>query len=269
MNAEEFLKDGRLSAAVGQATEQVKANPSDLRSRTLLFELLCFSGDLDRASKQLDVLGSPNTDAEVAVQRYRNVLHGERLRGRLFGEGVRPGLPQQIPPYTELHLQAVDRLRENKAGEARALLEQAEQARPALSGQIDGEPFEDLKDADDLIGPFLEAITHTNYCWIPWEAIQSVTIAPPARLRDLLWIPAKIELHIGPLGEAFLPVLYYGSHQHPDDQVKLGRMTEWRRDVEELTLGLGQRLLVAGEQARALLEVRNITFDHANGPDSQ
>jgi len=265
MTASDLLQAGNLSATIAQVTEQVKARPGDPQPRTFLFELLCFAGELDRAARQLDVLGSQCAEAEAAVQRYRNLLQGERLRRRLFSEGLRPGLPQRLPGYTELHLEAVNRLRENKAAEARALLEEAEAARPRRSGRLNGEAFDDFKDADDLIGPFLEVITHVNYCWIPFEAIKTVSIPAPTHLRDLLWVPAKIELEIEPLGEAFLPALYIHSHVEADEQVRLGRVTEWRADVEGLAIGLGQRVFWAGEQERAILDVRELEFDHADG----
>ena len=111
------------------------------------------------------------------------------------------------------------------------------------------------------MGPFLEIISETKYCWLPWEAISSLSIEPPKNLRDLCWIPAKIELHIGTLGECYLPVLYNGTYSHPDDRVKLGRLTDWRDGVEGLALGVGQRLLIAGERDWPLLEVRQIELN--------
>jgi type VI secretion system protein ImpE len=266
MKAQEFFQAGQLSAAIGQVTEEVKAKPADLHGRTLLFELLCFSGDLDRASKHLDVLGQESADSEIAVQRYRNVLQGERARRRLFSEGLRPHLIPESPAYAELHFQALNYIREGRSGEARSLLEEAEASRPELPGRLNGnQPFEDFKDCDDLIGPFLEAIIEAEYHWIPWESVSSLSIEPPKHSRDLIWIPARIELRTGTAGEALLPVLYANSYLHADERVKLGRATEWRSDVQEVALGLGQRLFAAGDQDFPMLEVREIGFEHANG----
>jgi type VI secretion system protein ImpE len=85
-------------------------------------------------------------------------------------------------------------------------------------------------------------------------------IASPKRLRDLLWLPATIETWETPLGEVFLPVLYVGSSTHPNDQVRLGRMTEWQAIGEQLTRGVGQRLLLADNEEHAILGVREVTF---------
>jgi protein involved in temperature-dependent protein secretion len=46
--------------------------------------------------------------------------------------------------------------------------------------------------------------------------------------------------------------------------VRLGRATNWRPDIQELALGLGQRLFAAGDRDFPMLEVRQIEFEHAN-----
>jgi type VI secretion system protein ImpE len=274
MNAREFLEGNDLSSALAQASEQLRSKPADVEKRTLLFELLAFTGDLSRALKQLEIVAQSGTEADVAVQRYRKVLKGEEARRRVFVEGELPGLPKQIPAYVPFHIEAALLIHHGQFEAARELLEKAESERPLLSGTINDQPFDDLKDCDDLIGPFLEIITETNYCWLPWEAIRSVSVEPPKHLRDLCWIPARIELHDGPLGECFLPVLYQGSYLHSDDRVKLGRMTEWQADSGGLALAAGQRLLQAGDQDWPLLEVRQIelkapevTNGDASAPD--
>jgi type VI secretion system protein ImpE len=261
MTVKELLDEGNLSAAVAQIGTDLRSAPTDAAKRTFLFELLCCAGDLDRAEKQLDVLASEGTDRDIAVQPYRNVLEGERKRRLLFSEGRVPGLPKRVPDYTRLHLEAVNCLREGHYEEARARLEESENARTPIPGTINGERFDDLNDADDVLGPFLEIITANNYSWIPWEAIRSVSIVAPQHLRDLVWIPARVELEIGPLGEVFLPVLYAGSYLHRDDRVKLGRMTDWRTDAAGLALASGQKLLATGENDWPLLHVRRLEVD--------
>lgn len=265
MTVKELLDAGDLAAAVRQSGADVKEAPLDHTKRTFLFELLCCAGDLDRAAKQLDVVGGQNSDREIAVQPYRNVLEGERKRRLLFSEGRVPGLPKRVPEYTGFHLEAINRVREGDYAAARVLLEESEAARPPVAGTINGERFDDLKDGDDLLGPFLEVITLNNYSWIPWESVRSVSIAAPRHLRDLVWIPARVEFEFGSLGEAFLPVLYAGSYPHADDRVKLGRLTDWRSDAGGLAIANGQKVLMAGEQDWPLLEVRQLEFEPSGG----
>jgi type VI secretion system protein ImpE len=261
MKAKALLDAGQLSAAIDQLNLEVRSHPTDSRQRTFLFELLCFAGDYQRAERQLDVIGQQEATAEVGVQVYRNVLAAEGARRRLFSEGLRPHFLFDAPPYVHLHLDAVNRLREGNSAEAMALLGRSDNSRPRLKGRIEGQPFDDFRDGDDLIAPFLEVIVQNAYVWLPFEQIKHLTIAVPKRLRDLLWIPATLESHEGPVGDVFLPVLYAGSSQHADDQVKLGRMTDWQAVAEGLTLGVGQHLFFIDDQDRGLLEIRDIEFE--------
>jgi type VI secretion system protein ImpE len=267
MNAKELLDAGQLSAAIEQLNQDVRSHPGDSRLRTFLFELLCFAGDYARAERQLDVIGHQSASAEVGVQVYRNILTAEQNRRRLFSEGLRPDFLFDPPAYTHVHLDAVNRLRESQPAEAEALVEQSEAARPSLKGRLEGQPFADFRDVDDLLGPFLEVIVHNNYVWFPFEQISHLTISPPKRLRDLLWIPGTLESHLGAVGDVFLPVLYAGSSEHGDDQVKLGRMTDWKAVREGLVLGLGQRLFLIDGVERPMLEVREVAFDAAGSAE--
>lgn len=261
MKAKEFLDAGQLSAAIEQTNQEVRSHPTDPRQRTFLFELLCFAGDYQRAERQLDIIAQQQARAEVGVQVYRNVLVAESTRHRLFSEGLRPGFLFDPPPYVHLHLEAMNRLREDRPAEAMALLEESERSRPRLRGRLDGQAFEDFRDSDALLEPFLEVFFHSDYLWLPFEQIRHLSICAPERLRDLLWIPARFESHSGLAGEVFLPVLYPGSSEHPNDLVRLGRMTDWKAVGEGLVLGVGQRLFYVDDEEKAMLEVREVAFE--------
>jgi type VI secretion system protein ImpE len=263
MNAQESFNAGKLSEALAAIGAEIRASPADPKRRTFLFELLCFSGDLDRADKQLEVIAQQGADSDLAVQAYRNALQGETARREVFSGNRIPGLPKQIPDYTGLHIKAVHCLQEGQNSQARLLLEEAVQFYPSLHGQVNGQPFSSMSDCDDVLGPFLEVLVGPNYSWIPWEAIRSVEIMQPKYLRDLVWIPASVVLNIGELGQVLLPCLYPGSYQDSNDQIKLGRMTDWRVDVEGLALGVGQKLLAVDEQELPIAEVRHIEFEEA------
>jgi type VI secretion system protein ImpE len=264
MKAKELLDAGHLAAAIEQLDREVKSHPTDSRQRTFLFELLCFAGDYQRATRQLDVIGQQQAAAEVGVQVYRNILVAETARRRLFTEGVRPRFLFDPPSYIHLHLEAVNRLREGNSTGSAALLEESDGSRPRLKGRIEGQPFLDFRDGDDLIAPLLEVIVHDTYVWLPFEQIKHLYISVPKRLRDLLWIPATLESYLGSVGEVFLPVLYAGSSQHADDRVKLGRMTDWQAVAQELALGVGQHLFFIDGQHRGLLEGRDLEFEAAS-----
>lgn len=260
MTAQQHLDAGDLAAAIAQVSEDLRKSPTDHSKRTFLFELLCCAGDLDRAGRHLDVIAGESAERAAAVMPYRILLEAEKQRRKVFAESLIPGLPQKIPDCVPLHLEAIRQVREKHYAEARALLEQAAATRTPQAGTIDGEPFEDLSDADDLMGPFLEAIVNGNYAWLPWDSVELVVISRPRHLRELVWVPARVDLNIGPLGDVFLPALYVDSYLHADPRVKLGRLTDWRQDVPEIALAAGQKLLTAGERDWPLLEVRSIAF---------
>jgi type VI secretion system protein ImpE len=265
MTVKEYLDAGELSEAICHINSELRADPQDLSKRTFLFELLCCAGDLDRAAKHLDLLTGGDSNRQIAIQAYRDVLEGEKKRRLLFAEGLVPGLPKRVPAYTDLHLQAIRRVGEGDYAAARTLLEEGEAVRSPVAGTINGEPFDDLRDADDILGPFLEVIVKDSYSWIPWEVVRSVSIQEPINLRDLIWIPAHVELAFGELGEVFLPVQYAGTYMHQNDQVKLGRVTEWRDDTEGLALASGQKLLTDGENDWPLLEIRQLEIEPSGG----
>ncbi|MFH1765582.1 MAG: tetratricopeptide repeat protein, partial [Gemmatimonadota bacterium] len=56
MEAERLYKEGKLGDAIAALQEELRSNPQDVPRRTLLFELLLFKGEGERARTQLDVI---------------------------------------------------------------------------------------------------------------------------------------------------------------------------------------------------------------------
>lgn len=260
-SAKELLDAAKLKEAIDAVTQEVKANPADAKLRTFLFELLCFAGEWDRAEKQVDVIGAQNATAAMGVLVFRQNIKAERERQRLFADGVPPSFLKEPPEYVDRHVSAIDLLRIGKTDDARTLLDTAEEDRPAISGTIDGTPFEDIRDFNDLVGPVLELIVKDKYTWVPFEQIKSIEIPEPKTLRDLLWAPARILAVDGTVGEIFIPTLYAGSSAHENDLVKLGRMTDWKELGEGLYRGFGLRTLLVDGEEKGILEIRTIHLD--------
>jgi type VI secretion system protein ImpE len=256
MNATELYKAGRLREAIDAQVQEVKSRPADHAKRLFLFELLAFAGDLDRARRQIDVVNYGDLGLDAAVTGYRQLLDAEQARRRLFSDGVKPEFLAPPPGHVALRLEAVNRLREGRPAEAAGLLTQAGAAGQPR-GQLNGKPFDALRDADDLFGTVVEVMAHGAYYWVPLEQVVTLAMNPPRFPRDLLWAPARLELE-GAAGEVFLPALYPGSHEHPDDAVKLGRSTDWRGAEGGPVLGVGLRTFLVGEDAVSLLELRQL-----------
>lgn len=257
MNAGELYKAGQLQAAIAAQTQEVKDHPADQSRRLFLFELLAFAGNLDRCRKQLDVLKYDQLELESAAQSYRKLIESEEQRRRLFTQGLKPQFLTDPPEHVNLRLAAVNHLRQHQLKEAAEVLERAAASAPALHGQLNGQPFDHLRDCDDLFGPVLEMMAHGNYFWVPLEQVESLVMKPPRFPRDLLWVPARLETPAS-AGDVFLPALYPGSHEHPDDAVKLGRQTEWKNTEGGPVLGVGLRQFLAGDADVSLLEWREL-----------
>ncbi len=88
MTATEALKAGNLTAAVAAAIEQVRTNPADRGKRYLLAELFCFTGELDRADKQLEVLFQPDAPEVMALTLFRQLIRAELARREVFMAGL-------------------------------------------------------------------------------------------------------------------------------------------------------------------------------------
>jgi type VI secretion system protein ImpE len=266
MTATELYKAGNLAEAIDTQLKEVKANPADSGRRLFLFELLVFSGDLDRAQRQIDAINYSEPDKDIALLGYKKALAAEKERRAFFQGGAAPQFLFEAPEHARLRLDAAKACRENRPAEASALLTQAAAAAPEVKGQLNGKPFTILRDADDLFGSVLEVLAMGKYFWVPLEQIASVTMNPPSFPRDLFWIPARLELHAGTKGEVFLPTLYPGAHEHPDDQVKLGHATDWKTLDGGAVLGIGQRTFLVGDDAVNILEWRELVTEEPPAP---
>src|SRR5205814_1770557 len=122
MNATELYRAGQLQKAIDAQIQEVKNKPADQAARVFLFELACFGGDLDRAQRQIDAIKYNEVERDAGVQSYRELLNAERLRQRLFSEGLQPKFLAEPPEAVKLRLEAVNCLRGRQSVEATDLL---------------------------------------------------------------------------------------------------------------------------------------------------
>ena len=231
MNPRELFKAGRLDDAIESLGVELRGDPTDVQRRVFLFELLSFAGKYDRAEKQLDIAGQGSKEAAMGALLYRSALHAEKNRQDMFSSGDFPQGP----------------------------------APPTVSGRLNGKPFESLQDADSRLGARLEVFAAGQYLWLPLQHVASVRVQPPKRLRDLIWAPAKIltspDFEGLELGETMLPVISPLSWQYDDDDVRLGRVTEWVATDDGDEVLVGQKSLLVDDEEFPILELRELEIN--------
>lgn len=232
MDARTLFKSGQIQGAVEALGAELRSNPLDAQRRSFLFELLSLIGQYDRAEKQLDVLARDGGPQQMGTILYKTALHAERIRQEMFEE-------QALP----------------LSGEASS----------ELSGTLNGQPFSTITDADPRIGARLEVFAAGQYSWLPFSQLAGVHAEAPGQLRDLIWIPARVstspEFKGVDLGEVIVPALAPLTWQHEDDQVRMGRMTDWVRAPSGEEVPIGQKLLLVDGEEVPILEVRDLIFD--------
>lgn len=261
MNAKDLITAGRLAEARKLLTEEVKAAPADSGKRTLLFQVLAFCGEWDRAERHLDAIVLQDAKAETGVQIYKNLVHAERERLEVAKRARRPSLMPKTPPYFERYFDALEKLSKGNLDGAAGAFDQILESRPEISGTINGKSFEGFEDTDAALAFFLEGIVHDRYVWIPVEEVRELIISEPKTLFDLLWIPAHVTTQEGLGIGCYLSVVYPDSASHEDDRIKLGRMTDWVTLGGRFVRGVGQHVFQIGEEELAILEIREVVLN--------
>ena len=228
--AKQLFDAGKVREAEAAVSRHLRQNPEDVGQRTFLFELLCFSGQYDRAEKQLGVLAQGNREAEMGAVLYYSALHAEKMRHEMFRKEEFPKEP----------------------------------ALPSPPGTLNGKPFQSISDADPEIGSRLEVYAAGAYLWIPFHHIASVHIDPPVRLRDTLWTTADVLT--GPsfkgtdIGQVIIPAIYPFTWKSDDEALWLGRATDWVRDDQGHEFPVGQKMFIVDGEEVPLLEIRSLEF---------
>jgi type VI secretion system protein ImpE len=277
MTALELLKSGDVDQALAELFAQVRSEPSEPRHRIFLFQLLCITGQWDRALTQLNVAQDLDPAAGIMGKAYQEILHCEAIRRSVF-EGTRTPLIFGDPqPWIAQLIEALRLAGEGQADAANELRQQAFEDAPVTCGtlqlakrgssatgedsSVENHEFEWLADGDSRLGPVIEIIINGRYYWASQQYIAEIVIDPPADLRDLVWVPAHFRWANAGEAVGVMPTRYVGSESHEDRAVALARKTDWRQMAQDMFEGLGQRVLITDEGDFGLLDIRKISFD--------
>jgi type VI secretion system protein ImpE len=267
--AEELLRAGEPSAALNALQADVRTQAADPRLRVFLFQLLCVLGQWERALNQLQVCADLDAGALAMRETYRDAIRCEMLRVEVFAGRKSPMLFGEPQPWLALMIESLLRSGAGESSAAADLRVQAFEQAPETSGEIDGQAFDWIADADSRLGPVLEGVVNGRYCWVPFARLSQLTIEAPSDLRDFVWLPANLQFANGGEALALIPTRYPGSETAADGMVALARKTVWEEMEPGSYRGFGQRVLTTDRGEFPLLEVRSIRFDSAaDAPDN-
>ena len=256
-----LLEAGRLDDAVALLAGRLRTQPGDHAARTAYAELLCLQGAYDRAEAQLAVVAGQTVDRPVAIARLRHLIRAATAREAWFAEGAVPALLGEPTGVQRLAMSLAIALRAGEAEQVAALLAQAEDARPHLSGHVDGVAFDDWRDADDRSAWFVEVLTGDGgYLWVDPSTIAGLRFTAPSRPIDLLWREARLALRDGRVADIVIPAQYAAPSGEVTQAHRLGQATDWDERAGGAAVGRGQRLWLLGEEARGVLDLHEITF---------
>ena len=262
------LKNGDPAAALKLLQEQVRAKPGDAKLRIFLFQLLCVRGEWERALNQLKVATELDAGALAMAQMYGEAVRCEAIRRDVFAGRKAPmvfGEPEQWLALLIESMLVAGRGDVNQSAELRArAFEEAETS----SGEMNGQPFEWIADADSRLGPVLEAVINGRYYWVPFSRLAALTIEEPEDLRDMVWMPAQFQFENGGELVGLIPTRYPGSEQSDDGLIVLARKTEWQEVAADTHHGLGQRILATDAVELPLMELRTLVVHAGAGAGS-
>jgi len=263
MNAQDDVKAGKLDEALSSLQKEVRANPSDARLRVFLFQLQCVLGSWEKALTQLKVLADLDAETFMLARIFGPVVNCEIFRAEVFQGKRTPIIFGEPMEWVGLLMRANEHVGRGEFRAAQPLREQAFEAAPPTPGLLNGQPFEWIADADSRLGPILEVILEGKYYWIPFCRIRKIVMEKPTDLRDLVWKPAQFVWTNGGEASGHIPTRYPGTDSSPDNQLRLGRRTDWGEREGGSCLGLGQRILATETQELPILECQRVELSPA------
>ncbi|MPZ43806.1 MAG: virulence protein SciE type [Betaproteobacteria bacterium] len=258
MTAEDSLREGNVEQALAQLQDRVRKNPAAAKERIFLFQLLSVLGQWERAASQLGVVGDLDASAAPMVQTYRTALNCEAFRATVFAGEKTPLVFGDPADWVARMVEALRLAAQGRHADAERLRAEALEQAPAASGEIDGQAFDWIADADSRLGPICEAIVNGKYYWIPFNRLHVVAVEPPEDLRDFVWMPARLTFANGGESVALIPTRYPGSESHAEGAIRLGRKTDWVQVSPESFHGLGQRMFATEAGEYPLMAMRRI-----------
>ncbi len=275
MSARELLRQGDVEGSLKALFAEVRDQPEQPKHRIFLFQLLCVTGQWDRALTQLNVARDLDPEAAIMAQAFQDILQCEAFRSEVFAGKRLPIVFGEPDPWLAGLIDALRLDAENHPEQAAEQRRQAFETAPTTSGTIlprrktseldddtpaEPAPFDWLADGDTRLGPVFEVITNGRYYWVPIHRVAEIVIDDPTDLRDLVWTPAHFRWANGGEGVGVIPTRYVGSESQSDD-LRMARKTTWQETGEDMFVGLGQRVLMTDVGEHAIMDIHKISLN--------
>ena len=260
---EEFLKHANIADALRALSEQIRAKPADGKLRVFLAQLLCITGDWQRALNQMSVAAELDPLAIPMKQVYGDAIRCETLRADVFNGKRSPMVFGQPDEWLALLIESLNRRATAQLALSAKLHAQAFEAAPAIAGTVDGAEFDWFADADMRLGPVLEAFINGKYYWVPFSRLLRIKIEAPEDLRDCVWTPSQLQFENGGESPALIPTRYQGSDYNIDPELLLARKTQWAEQEGGIWQGSGQRIFSSSAGEHPLMDIREVQFKPA------
>jgi type VI secretion system protein ImpE len=249
----ELFHEARLSEAIAGQRQIVERRPDDIAQRLLLCDLLAFAGDHSELRRQLEYLTKGPAEIREYVAEWHEILTADGARHA----GNAPDFLIDPPEHVLRRLRALGELNAGHGDRALDLLDDADEKAPWIEGHVDGRPFEGWRDTDDVLGPVLELLGGGLWIWLAMDQVRKLRLEQTNELRDHIYRPATLWLCDGNVHELFIPVLYAGTAEHPEEGIRTGAGIDWI-ERNGLMRGLGSRTYLFGEEELTVDEFRQV-----------
>jgi type VI secretion system protein ImpE len=202
-------------------------------------------------------------DARMLAVAYTQCIAAEATRAEVFAGRQAAQLLYPVA-WGDTLAAALQARQQGEALVAAPLYDQVFDEAPATSGTADtGLEFGWVADADPRLGPVTEAMIAGRYGLMPFCALESLTISPPADLRDTVWIQAEFGIVGAARVAGFIPLRYPGSEASGDAALVRGAATGWSVDAGG-EFPLGHRLFAFSDGSEVPVQgLRELTLHTA------
>lgn len=253
-----LIKQGELISATEYAITVLRDDPANADVRAVYIELLCVQGALEKADQQLDMMVRQHPDFLVGAVNLRQLIRAASARQDFYQAGMTATLFSEPDAMFESLLKLRLALKDQDIPQAIQFAGQLEALRSEVGFELNGEAVSQLRDLDDSLGGYLELFgTDGKFYLAKFSEIDSLQLKKPESLLDTVWRRAEIVLKDGPQGEVFVPMTYIDSFKVSE---RLGKDTSWQQIHEHLVTGVGQKMLLAGDEAIAMSDIQLLSL---------